>query len=172
MFYQAREAGGMATKNEWHGYVEPDYFQFYARRASAEWASAAVSDEGRRDRLWSDGHFVYIGTLRKFGATAVDVEVLDAEPDVTSQEWQHVAEISLLPGGPFEVLSWNPDEPVALLDVPEESLRMRVLWKGLVAGRFEGMGQQGESEERMAIKIWPAADAPPVVVRRWDGWPL
>jgi hypothetical protein len=65
--------------------VEPDYFQFYARREGAEWASGQTTDAGYEEHLWSNGDFVYIGTARKYGTTTVVVEVWDTPP-LTSLE--------------------------------------------------------------------------------------
>ena len=55
----------------WGGFVEPDYFQFYAKRVGAPWL-ADVTKETYRDRLWTDGGVVVISTVRKFGTTPVD----------------------------------------------------------------------------------------------------
>lgn len=160
----------MGTQRTWNGQVEPDYFQFYVRRASGQWAADQVCEDGYRDRLWSDGHFVYVGTLRKFGTTTVEVDVRDGPAPVPDSRWQHVAEVSLISGGPLEIFSWPGDEPEATIAVPEDPLRLRVAWGALVAGRFEGMDDDGNSDEHLALTVWPAALAEPAVLRRWDGW--
>jgi hypothetical protein len=67
--------------------VEPDYFQFYARRANAEWASDKTTEAGYEAHLWSNGGFVTIGTARKFGTTAVTVEVWDRPPNQPDEQW-------------------------------------------------------------------------------------
>jgi hypothetical protein len=161
----------MTVERAWSGTVEPDYFQFYLRRAGAPWASDAVSEPGYAARLWTDGGFVYVGTARQFGTTPVDVDVTTAPPGPAAPSWQHVAEVSLESGGAIEVLSWGADDPVVTIDVDGGPLRLRVSWTGLVAERFEGMEADGSSDERLAITIWPAPAAPAEVVRRWDGWP-
>ena len=150
--------------------VEPDYFQFYARRASAEWASAERTRSDLAPHLWSNGDFVVIGTARKFGPTAVAVEVLDTPPDEPDEQWQHVAEVSLERGGPLEVLSWEPDTPVAVVPIDEGSVRLRVLWAGLVENRYEGLDDDGESDEHVLFQVWPATHSPSSVVRWWSGW--
>jgi hypothetical protein len=151
--------------------VEPDYFQFYARRAGASWASDQVPDDGYRAHLWSDGSFVYIGTARKFGTTSVRVQLFAEEPPVAEgPPWQHVAEVSLEPGGDLEISSWDGDDPVGTLSLPGGPLRLRAKWAGLVAGRFEGLDENGESGEHLEVDVWPARVAEPRVVRWWDPW--
>jgi hypothetical protein len=152
--------------------IEPDYFQFYARRAGAVWGSDETPDAGFEEHLWSNGDFVYIGTARKFGTTTVVVEVWDTPPDQPDDRWQHVAEVSLKPGGPLEVFSWNDDTPVVVVPIDEGWVRLRVLWAGLVAGRFEGMDDDGTSDEHIVFQAWGAHPSPSAVVRWWSGWVL
>ena len=161
----------MVPNSRWEGSVEPDYFQFYLRRPPAEEASAVVTDRGYWDRLWTDGRFVYVGMYRKFGTTHVSVELVGGRPNEPSDEWQHVAEVSLEEPGPLEILNWEPGDPVAAISLPAEAVRIRVLWAGLVSGRFEGLDERGDSDERIAIEVWPERPTASTVVRRWDGWP-
>lgn len=151
-------------------HVEPDYFQFYARRAGAEWASDQVTDAGYQARLWSNGSFVTVGTARKFGTTTVTVEVWDSPPDQPVEHWQHVAEVSLEPRGPLEILSWGDESPAVVVPVDEGWVRLRVLWGGLVAGRHEGMDDDGTSDEHLVLQVWGTPQSPPSVVRWWSGW--
>ncbi|WP_191279590.1 hypothetical protein [Nocardioides flavus (ex Wang et al. 2016)] len=154
----------------WRGVVEPDYFQFYARRGDA--AMPDVSLETYERRLWTDGRFVVVSTFRKYGTTPVSVDVVAEEPPGPGEEWQHIAEVSLEGSEPLEVLSWEVDEgPRSLHEVPAGPLRLRVHWGGLVAGLPEGMTSQGRSEEHLALVVWPAPTAPFVALREWDGWP-
>lgn len=155
----------------WGGVVEPDYFQFYAKRVGAPWLTD-VTDETYRHRLWTDGSFVVISTVRKFGTTRVTLDVVEDEPEPPSEEWQHVAEVSLDRGGPLEILSWPGDqEPQSMHVIPAGPVRLRVQWGGLVPGLPEGMYEQGNSDEHLAIVVWPAAIAPFAVLREWDSWP-
>jgi hypothetical protein len=152
--------------------VEPDYFQFYARRANAEWASDKTTEAGYEAHLWSNGGFVTIGTARKFGTTTVAVEVWERPPNQPEEQWQHVAEVSLEPDGSLEILNWGDETPAAVVPIDEGWVRLRVLWAGLVAGRFEGMDEDGNSEEQLMFQMWAAPSSPPVVVRWWSEWVL
>jgi hypothetical protein len=151
--------------------VEPDYFQFYARREGAEFPSGAMA-AAYRNRLWTNGHFVVISTLRKFGTTPITLDVLATEPAPPGGAWQHVAEVSLNAGGALEVLSWPGDqEPRSRHEIPARAVRLRVHWGGLVAGQFEGMDDEGQSPEHLALQIWPSPIAPFGLLREWDSWP-
>ena len=132
--------------------IEPDYFQFYARRADAAWVSDPAPDAGYEAHLWSNGGFVTIGTARKFGTTEVGVEVWDTAPDQPDEQWQHVAEVSLEPGGSLEVFGWGDDDPAVVVPIHEGWVRLRVLWAGLVGGRYEGMDEDGTARNTSCSK--------------------
>jgi hypothetical protein len=153
----------------WHGVVEPDYFQFYARRGEASMPDVSLATYERR--LWSDGGFVVVSTFRKFGTTPVTVDVVADEPGTPAEHWQHVAEVSLDGDGPLEVLSWDDAGPRSRHELPAGPVRLRVHWGGLVPGLPEGMERQGVSDEHLALVVWPAPSAPFAVLREWDGWP-
>lgn len=155
----------------WSGAVEPDYFQFYAKRVGARWP-VGLTDQTYRHRLWTDGGFVVISTLRKFGTTPVMLQVVENEPGPPSGNWQHVAEVSLNDGGPLEILSWPGDQdPRSVHVIPSEPVRLRVLWGGLIPDLHEGMDEHGRSDEHLAVVVWPAPVAPPAILRQWDAWP-
>jgi hypothetical protein len=152
--------------------IEPDYFQFYARRAGAKWASDQTTDAGYEAHQWSNGGFVTIGTARKFGTTTAAVEVWHTPPDQPDEHWQHVAEVSLEPGGQLEIYSWGDETPAVVVPIDEGWVRLRVLWTGLVAGRYEGVDEDGNSDERLTLQVWSALPSPPAVVRWWSKWVL
>ncbi len=149
--------------------IEVDFGQFYARRAGSDWASADVPSVGHQECLWSNGGFVYIGTTRRHGTTRVRVETTDEPPAEAADEWQHVAEVSLDRGGDVEFYSWGADVADATIPVSDEPLRLRVAWRGLVPGRFEGLDEDGNSEEELLVQLWPAEPTPPQVTRWWSG---
>lgn len=51
-------------------------------------------------------------------------------------------------------------------------VRLRVLWTGLVASRFEGLDEGGSSDEHLTFQVWGAPPSPPTVVRWWSEWVL
>jgi hypothetical protein len=146
------------------GSVEPDYFQFYLRTRRGEHTADHVTDAGYEAHLEAtSAGFVYVGTLKKYSATPVSVEVHDAEPELPGDEWQHVADVSLTGDGVIEVLSW-PAERALSVPTPEGPLRLRVMWAGL--------DPDDESKEHLALLLWPAPLADREVLRWWSYWKL
>ncbi len=154
------------------GSVEPDYFQFYVRRTEDLSVDTSVPDRGYEAHLWSTGLWVYVGTCRKLGTTVVTVEVLDGPPTGPDPGWQHVAEVSLDAGGAVKLMNWEGWDPALEVDVDPGPLRLRVGWRGLVAGRFEGMDDNDESDEELLLQLWSAPVAPLQTIRRWVEWEL
>src|SRR5260370_832662 len=155
------------------GSVEPDYFQFYLKTGSGEHASDAVSGPGYEAHLEAPSSgFVYVGTLKKFSATPVRVEVHDGEPDSPAAKWQHVVEVSFTGDGILEVLSW-PGDVVFSVRTPEGPLRLRAEWAGLEPGLSEGLPEDDRpSDEHLEFQVWPAAEADRHVLRWWAEWDL
>jgi hypothetical protein len=71
--------------------------------------------------------------------------------------------VSLEPGGSLEIYSWEPDTPAAVVPIDEGWVRLRVLWAGLVAGRYEGLDDGGNSDEHLVFQVW---GTPPSPLRR------
>jgi hypothetical protein len=150
--------------------VEPDYGQFYMRRSGSDaWDSADVPSLGGERHLWSNGVFVYVGTVRKYGTTAVRVEVLDSAPrSPPGRNWQHVVETSLDAGGDLEIFDWDGRDPVATIPIPRDPVRLRVCWSGLSeANHFEGLDEEGNSNENLLMQLWKQEAGDPAVLRWW-----
>lgn len=151
-------------------HVEPYGGQFYLRRAgSGVWHSGDVPSDGYERHLWSNGVFVMVGTVRMYGTTPLQVEVLASAPDLLAgDDWQHVVEESLEAGGDLEVFDWDGEEPVATVPVPDQPVRIRVSWAGLVEENvFDGLDEDGNSDERLLLQLWPQEVDGPRVLRCW-----
>lgn len=155
------------------GSVGPDYFQFYLRTGSGEHSADAVSDWGYEAHLEAPSPgFIYVGTLKKFFATPVRVEMHDAEPEVPAAKWQHVVEVSFTGDGTLHVLSW-PGDVAFSVRTPIGSLRLRAMWAGLEPELDEGLPPDDRpSEEHLEFQIWPAPHADRNVLRWWPEWDL
>ena len=97
---------------------------------------------------------------------------MDTPPDQPDEDWQHVAEVSLEPGGPLEIFSWGDETPAVVVPIDKGWVRLRVLWTGLVAGRYEGVDENGNSDEHLTLQVWGAPPSPSAVVRWWSKWVL
>lgn len=152
------------------GSVDPDYFQFYVKTPSAEWASDRVTEAGYEAHLEApSAGFIYVGTLKRFSDTPVRVEVHDSEPRDLSEDWAHVAEVSFEGNGRLEVQSWGGDLAFAI-PTPDGSLRLRAGWAGLESDLSEGLREDGTSAEHIILQIWPAPRAGRRVLRWWPEW--
>jgi hypothetical protein len=154
------------------GSVEPDYFQFYLKTHSSEHSADVVSGWGYEAHLEAPAPgFVYIGTLKKFYATPLRVEVHDAEPGPPPDKWQHIVEVSFTGDGNLDVLSW-PGDVAFSVRTPVGPLRLRAMWAGLEPGLSEGLPEDRPSDEHLDLQIWPAPHAARKVLRWWDEWDL
>jgi hypothetical protein len=153
------------------GSVDPDYFQFYVKTPSAEWASAEVTELGYEAHLEAPSQsFIYVGTLKKFSDTPVRVEVHDSEPSALSNDWLHAAEVSFVGDERLEVVSWNGDV-VVTIQTTNGPLRLRAAWAGLEPELIEeGRREDGTSDERILLQIWPAPLAERRILRWWSEW--
>jgi hypothetical protein len=145
--------------------IEPDYFQFYARRAGAAWASDPATDAGYEAHLWSNGGFVMIGTARKFGTTEVGVEVWDTAPDQPDEQWQHVAEVSLEPGGSLEILAGEPKLRPSLARAQEGTqethpVNTRAGWDKGRDERWPASGVKAHTPAALRRGLWSGFEAP------------
>lgn len=154
------------------GSVHPDYYQFYVKTPSAEWASDQVTEAGYEAHLEAPNPgFIYVGTLKKFYPTPVRVEVHDSEPDDLSDDWAHVAEVSFDGDRRLEVNNWGGD-PAFSVPTPDGSLRLRAGWAGLERDLPEGLREDGTSQEHILLQIWPALRSERRVLRWWSEWDL
>jgi hypothetical protein len=154
------------------GIVNPGYFQFYLSTRSGTHAADQVSGAGYETHLEASAPgFIYVGTLKKYSATPIRVEVHDQEPDAPSAEWQHVVDVSITGDGVINVLSWPADIALSV-PTPAGPLRVRAKWAGLEEGLGEGLREDGSSDERIELQIWPSTHAPGEVLRWWTGWRL
>lgn len=152
------------------GSVAPDYFQFYVKTPTAEWASDRVTEAGYEAHLEATSRgFIYVGTLKRFLGMPVRLEVHDSEPRDLSDDWAHVAEVSFEGHGRLEVQNWGGDLAFAIL-TPDGSLRLRAGWAGLERELSDGLREDSTSDERIVLQIWPAPVDVRRVLRWWPEW--
>lgn len=150
--------------------VKPWYRQFYLQRGDADWLPDQVSELGYATRVEAIDGFVYVGTVMYGHPTSVSIRVTDAPP-VLTDDGDHVVEVSVTGEGPLKVLSWGADEPDAVIVVSPGPLRLRATWFGLFDAATHpdaDVGGDDTSPERVALEVWPAPAASPVVVRAWS----
>lgn len=143
--------------------------RFQLCRRGSSWPSQPGPSEGLERGLWSADGYAHVRTQRADGTTPVRFEVFDAHPDEpVLRGSQHVAEVSLAPGGHLEVFDGDAertDPPRATVEVPPGPLRVRVAWSGLVDG-------EGDSTKAIVVQLWPEEPHEPLLVRCWHLWEL
>lgn len=88
-----------------------------------------------------------------YGEVPVTLQVFDAQPALSLDEWDHVAEASLFVAGGRICLYGCPDEPTGLvLDVAPGRYRVRVCFAGLKPAPDE-FDYNGDS---YLVQLWPS----------------
>jgi hypothetical protein len=109
-------------------------------------------------------------TGTQFGNISLRVQVSAVEPDLDVDQWDEVAEVSLVTGaGALGVMSGGqgPRQWSALTDGRPGSYRIRVHARGREAGASEDV-VAGRPVEDHLVQIWPAPAAPAAVHKVTD----
>jgi hypothetical protein len=138
--------------------------------------SGGISHQAIADGLFTtededDDDIVGIGTTVNM-TVAVNVRLLDDEPDDDSAGFDHVVEASLhVPSGRIAVLG-STDElrGAAHFPVPSDRVRIRASrWNLAAAYRADiDSDKSPETTEQIRLQIWPAPQAPSRVIKRTD----
>lgn len=137
-----------------------DYHQFYLedpsnpRADGPEWTEKTVAD-----MLSVSPECVAIGTARAMDVP-ITVEIHDATPKESYDDWDHVTEASLdVPSGRVSIGFWETQS----IDVPPGTYRVRVYYGGLDS--LDEMGLEGDDHYR--IVFWRGKAIAPRVLKRW-----
>jgi hypothetical protein len=103
---------------------------------------------------------------------AVTLEVLEAEPEDDSAEFDHVVEGSLqIPSGRLVVMGCTDYEPqAARFGVAAGPIRARVARSNLAEAERLGIDSADDpaTMERLRLQVWPAPLGNRVVIKRWQ----
>jgi hypothetical protein len=113
-----------------------------------------------------DGGILNILTPSQYNFEApLRLEVFDASPPLDTDYWDHVAE------APLRVLSGKLVFEASGGGTPHETTVPPAVYRARVSGRdfIAGVGEI-EGRESWRIQLWPADEAPPTLVKYWDGW--
>jgi hypothetical protein len=157
--------------------VEADYGQIYIFDPAA--LPEDVRDEGDDPvfRALDDGYdsrrfvgyaegLVDLLTPSQYNVdVSMRVEVLESEPELDTEQWDHVVEVPLpVPSG---TLCFQASGGGGVIEarIPAERYRARVSGRGYVAGAGEI-----EGHETYRLQLWPAPESQPTLLKYWDGW--
>jgi hypothetical protein len=141
-----------------------DYHQFYLQDEPVDGNLADSWTQESTDRLLAvaDGA-IGIGTVRDT-TVPVDVEVLDAEPRDSFDEWDQVNECSIdIKSGRLVVAGCTDYFPdAARIAVAPGTYRARIYY-----GKLDAISEDGlEGEDRYRIVLWPAPPTAPAVLKQ------
>jgi hypothetical protein len=135
--------------------VYAGYRQFYVVDADSPGDTGSVAfwtEEAFASRLPVEVGVVGVAT-DTYGAVPVTLEVLGAEPEVSLDDWDHIAEASLLVSAGRITLVGCPDEPSGLVvAVDPGRYRVRVCFSGLIPEPDEA-DYNGDS---YLVQVWPS----------------
>ncbi|WP_329467950.1 hypothetical protein [Streptomyces sp. NBC_01431] len=148
-----------------------DYFQIHISDADSDGdLSDAWTDQSVADHLAVARDALGIGTTVNVNVS-VTVAVLTQEPSDDSSEFDHVVEGSLcVTLGRLTVLGCTDYAPdAAIFEVPPGWNRVRVSRSNLARAAQADVDsdESPETTERIRIQVWPAAEFPAKVVKRW-----
>lgn len=141
-----------------------DYFQFYLQD---EQSSGDLSDHWTHEalqRLLAVGPGVIgVGTVRNMEVPVV-VEVIEAEPEVDAEAWDHVVECELdVPSGRVVIVGCTDYFPgAARFDVKPGSYRARISYGSLNELSDDGL----DGDDRYRVQLWLAESIVPRVLKQ------
>jgi hypothetical protein len=153
----------MATQRH-HFDLFADYHQFYLQDDLVNGNLADSWTQEATDRLLAitDGT-IGVGTVRDM-TVPVDVEVLDAEPQDSFDEWDQVNECCIdVRSGRIVVAGctyYFPD--AARIQITPGMYRARIYY-----GKLDSLSEDGlEGEDHYRVLLWPGEPTPPVVLKK------
>jgi hypothetical protein len=143
--------------------VFADYFQFYLQDAGIQpSAPLDYTDDDVRRRVKVAPNVVVVQPVRNMTVPVV-IEVLDRDPGVDIEAWDHVTECSLsLPTGHLQVDTVHCNPKLDLELTPGE-YRVRCLFAELDRLSEDGL----DGDDRYQVQLWPDAPAELRVVKQW-----
>jgi hypothetical protein len=144
--------------------VNADYSQFYLRMedeafepvdffAPDAFAGLATVD--------NEGQVMFIA-FRQYGAIPIDLEVLDAQPNDLSAEWQDIVELSIAPASEVRIEGWDGGDGVGIGNEPGRCYRVQF---AVANADLAETTDTSSVEESYRIRLWPAEPRPPQIVR-------
>jgi hypothetical protein len=141
-----------------------DYFQFYLQDESAQESLAdSWTDEATSRLLAVASGSIGVGTVRNMDVP-VSVEVLEVEPALDAERWDHITQCSIdVPSGKLVIAGCTDYFP--------EAKRIRVS-PGTYVARVSYGALTTLSEDRLdgadhyRVQLWPGRSAMPIVIKQ------
>jgi hypothetical protein len=146
-----------------------DYYQFYLRdEKETEDQPDDWGDQLVMQMIAVAPGIIGVGTARNT-TVPVSVDVVDSRPDNDFTAWDHVTEASLeVPSGRIVIAGTSDYLPDAKrLAVSPGTYRVRVHYGGLDSISENGLA----GEDHYHLVLWPEADRPSAILKRWTSLP-
>ena len=141
-----------------------DYFQFYVQDEHAPGIDGNAWDGEATDRMLAVASgAIGVGTVRNVNVP-VTVEILEAEPALDFENWDHITECSLSTSSGKLVVAGCTDyfPDAARIDIAPGTYRARVS-----GGGFDSVAKHWETgEDRYRIQLWPESAIEPKIVKK------
>jgi hypothetical protein len=152
------------TTHRHHFDLFADYHQFYLQDEAVDGNLGDSWTPEATDRLLaiSDGT-IGVGTVRDM-TVSVEIEVLDAEPQDSFDDWDQVNECSIdVKSGRIVVAGCTDYFPdAARVQVAPGTYRARIYY-----GKLDSLSEDGlEGEDHYRVVLWPGDPTPPVVLKQ------
>jgi hypothetical protein len=141
-----------------------DYFQFYLQDEPVLGIDGdAWEGEATGRMLAVAPGAIGVGTVRNV-TVPVTIEILEAEPALDIENWDHVTECSLVTSSGKVVVAGCTDSfpSAARIDISPGTYRARVS-----GGSFDSVAMHWESaEDRYRVQLWPGSAIEPRVLKQ------
>jgi len=142
-----------------------DYHQFYLWDKKVEPdAPTDYTDEDVEKRIKTAPNVVVIQPERNMDVP-VELEILQSEPVLDTEQWDHIAEASLeLPSGLLEIHECTGGS-IDQIKLAPGSYRVRAYF-----GNLNELSEDGlDGNDHYRLEVWPAPFKPVIVVKQFRG---
>ena len=141
-----------------------DYFQFYVQDEESPGIDGDSWDGGAPHRMLAVAHgAIGVSTVRNVSVPVV-LEVLETEPALDADSWDHVTECSLATSSGKLVVAGCTDyfPDAARISIPPGVYRARIS-----GGGFNSVKKHWEAaDDRYRVQLWPGAAIDPRVIKQ------
>ncbi|MEP7285041.1 MAG: hypothetical protein ABI947_04650 [Chloroflexota bacterium] len=141
-----------------------DYFQLWLedRQTSSTQREFLYTDQHISDRVWVDYGIVVMFTARNM-TVPVELAILEAEPPIDLDKWDHVTETSLdIPSGQVEICGCGGFDSL-MLPLQTGTYRVRMYHRGLASLSEDGL----DGDDHYQIDLWFDSTIKTKVLKRW-----
>ncbi len=157
--------------NEEESRLYASYSEFYIQDSEPVGTAADETfwtPEAGDNRMAIGDGILAVGTS-SYAMVKVRVEDHDSEPPLDLSQWDHVTEATLVFRSKLLLVSGCLSSSGLFFQMEPGSYRVRCCHANLVESETEGWTGEGDPGDWYSVHFWPAAYAPPTVLKRRRG---